>query len=133
MFGIGNIKVNGNGKTPEEIKKEILEQVGEQVDVMLKSHNETKEKIEKKTEARESRRKVSIIMTEDKEATGFGCEVEYHGDFKHVMTMLTVGVARALQQISESCDDEYNPDLLLQFIMALIGEYIGMNDDEEEE
>lgn len=35
MIGIGEIKVNGEGKSQEEIKKEIMDQVGEQIDKMF--------------------------------------------------------------------------------------------------
>ena len=112
MLGIGNITVNAEGKTPEEVKEEIMSKVAEQLDGMLELNKE-----EVKSPAY-----IHIRADEDKEKKGCGVHVEYDGDFGDVMTMLTIATSEALHNISEDSDDEYNPGLLLDFISALIAE-----------
>ena len=117
MIGVGNIKIDGKGKTPEQIKEEILANVSEQLDAMLK------EKEEKKEETKPSF--IHIEADESAEKDGFGVHVEFDGDFEKVMTILTVAVSQALHNIADDEEDEYNPELLLDFIMALTAEFKG--------
>lgn len=131
MFGVGNIKIDANGKTPEQVKAEIMEQVAKQVDTMIGLGDKVHKKEVKKEEPKEVRY-VHICADEAEDKSGFGVSTEWNGDFSTVMTMLTTAVSQALHNMTNDSDDEYNPDLLLQFIMALIGEYTGMNDEEEE-
>ncbi|MGM9543519.1 MAG: hypothetical protein ACI3T9_00915 [Romboutsia timonensis] len=135
MLGIGKIEVNGSGKSSEEIKKEIMEQVGKQVDEMMKAHKETKEKIEKKSKKEATH--LHLLLDEAEDKSGFGCSVDVAGDFENVMTMLTVGVSNVLHQVANDKENEYDPDLLVQFITALIAEYgsnaISEGEDEDGE
>ena len=138
MFGIGNIKVNASGKTKEELKEEIMKEVDKNVEEMFKIHEKIdsshKKKKESKKQSKEPR-EVSLIMKEDEEGKGFSCMCTIEGDFNHIMTMLTVGVSRALNEISGCDDNQYNGKLLLQFVHALISEHMGIfqPDLEEEE
>lgn len=131
MFGIGKIEVSGKGKTPEEVKKEIMDQVGKQVDEMMKSHTETKEKIENK-----SKKKVNhlhLLLDESKDKSGFGCIVDVDGEFENLMTMLTVGVSKVLHEVANDKEDEYAPNLLMHFIYALFAEYTNNDISEGED
>ena len=115
MLGIGKIEINGSGKSSEEIKKEIMDQVGKQVDEMIKSH---KEKIEEKQSNKVNHLHILLDETEDK--SGFGCTIDIAGNFTNLMTMLTVGVSNALHKVA---NDKYDSDLLMKFITALIAKY----------
>ena len=130
MFGIGNIKVNAKGKTPEQIKEEILAEVGKQVDQMISVSDKAHKKEEVKPESKEP---VFLHLRADEaeDKSGFGVSTEWNGDFATIMTMLTTSVSQALHTMANDADDEYNPDLLLRFIGALIHEYT-YNDEEED-
>lgn len=111
-MNIKAIKIDANGKTKEEVKKELLEQVEKQFE-------ESFNKKEKKTKPSY----LHIKADEDKEKSGFGVEVEFDGNTGNVLTMLTVAVSQALHSIADDKDDEYTAELLLEFTNALIAEY----------
>lgn len=116
------IKIDANGKTKEEVKKELLEQVEKQFEESFK---------------KEKKRKPSYLhikADEDKGQTGFGVDVEFDGDIGSVLTMLTVSVSQALHSIANDKDNEYTAELLLEFTNALIAEYTSnaLSEGEEE-
>lgn len=117
------IKIDANGKSKEEIKKELLEQVEKEFEKSFKEKKKTKPSY------------LHIKADEDKGKTGFGVEVEFDGDVGSVLTMLTVSVSQALHSIANDNDDEYTAELLLEFVNALIAEYTrnALSEGEEEE
>lgn len=129
MIGIGNIKINADGKTSDQIKKEIMEQVNEQVDVMLKEV----EKKNKKEEDKPSFIKLSAI--EDEAKKGYNVEVDFEGDTGDILTMLTVMVSEALHDIVDDEEDQYSAHLIKDFTKALVAEYTtaALSNPKEEE
>lgn len=116
MFGIGEIKIDGKGKTPEQVKAEILEKVGEQVDSMLKTNNKKEESNEPVF--------LNIKAEQAEDKSGFGVSTEWNGDFEEIMNMFVTAVSQTLHTIADDEDNEYNPDLLVKFVGALIQEHI---------
>lgn len=116
------IKIDASGKTKEEVKKELLEQVEKEFEQSFKKEKKTKPSY------------LHIKADEDKEKSGFGVEVEFDGNIGNVLTMLTVSVSQALHSIADDKDDEYTAELLLEFTNALIAEYTrnALSEGEEE-
>ena len=136
MFGIGevNIKVEG-AKNKEEARKQIMDQIGAEVDKMLDAKERAFNKAHKKEEVKEEKKEnayLHINLDEDKDRSGFGCSIDMGGDYTEVMTMLTVGVSEALHQIHNDGEEEFNPKALANFVNALIMEYIGVEEEEED-
>lgn len=120
MIDLEKITVNAKGKTKEEVKKEILDQINSKLDDMFKLKEEVKK------EPKEEKVKPFLIIKaeEDEAQQGFGCFTEYEGDFPAVMAMLTTGVAQLLHAAAEDVEQEYDFDLLMTFVRALIQEYM---------
>lgn len=126
MFGIGNIKIDANGKTKEEIKKEIMEQLDKQVDGMLETNKKIVNAHKKKEVKKEPLQKLHITLDEVEDKSGFNCEVDVEGDGEDLMNMLVVGTAQALTQIAE-----YNPFVPIEFGQRLFHEYMEGDEDDE--
>lgn len=127
MIGIGEIKINGEGKSQEEIKKEIIDQVGEQVDKMFdKRKKDTENKKVKKED--KPLNKLHILLDESEDRSGFGCKVDTEGNYSELMAMLVCGTASALESINEG----KNPMDVAAFCHALINEYMDLGDEDDE-
>lgn len=123
MLGIGEIKIDGKGKTAEQIKAEILDKVGEQVDSMLKSNRETK----KHKDQKEEEVFLNIMAKQSEDKSGFGVSTEWNGEFEEIMDMFVTATSQTLHTMADDEDDEYNPDLLVKFVGALIQTHITNN------
>lgn len=128
MFGIGEIKVNADGKTPEQVKAEIMEQVAKQVDSMVGLGNKAHKKQPKPA-------KIIMSIQEDKKRTGYGVETDIEVEdlaYENIMTMLTDGVGQIFKQLFE--EDKLSGVIAIsQFQAALVDNYMTEDDEEEEE
>lgn len=137
MFGIGEIKVNANGKTKEEVKEEIMNEVKKKVDEMFEINEKivnSHKKAEKKVEGPKPA-KISLVLEEDKERTGFNVETDIEVDdlsYEQLMTMITIGVANLFKQLFE--DDVFQGMMAItQMFPALMDEYFEDEEDGEDD
>lgn len=135
MFGIGEIKINANGKSKEEVKEEIMNEVKKKVDEMFEINEKivnSHKKVEKKVDGPKPA-KISLVLEEDKERTGFHIETDIEVDdlsYEQLMTMITMGVANLFKQLFEK-DAFQGMMAISQMFLALMDEYF--KDEEEEE
>lgn len=135
MFGIGEIKINAKGKNKEEVKEEIMNEVKKKVDEMFEINEKivnSHKKVEKKVEGPKPA-KISLVLEEDKEKTGFHIETDIEVDdlsYEQLMTMITMGVANLFKQLFEK-DSFQGMMAISQMFPALMDEYF--KDEEEEE
>ena len=137
MFGIGEIKVNANGKSKEEVKEEIMNEVKKKVDEMFEikekivnSHKKAEKKVEGPKPA-----KISLVLEEDKEKTGFNVETDIEVDdlsYEELMTMITMGIANLFKQLFE--EDAFQGMMAIaQMFPVLMDEYFKDEEDEEDD
>lgn len=137
MFGIGEIKVNSKGKSKEEVKEEIMNEVKKKVDEMFEINEKivnSHKKVEKKVEGPKPA-KISLVLEEDKEKTGFHIETDIEVDdlsYEQLMTMITVGVANLFKQLFEK-DAFQGMMAISQMFPALMDEYFKDEEDEEDD
>lgn len=136
MFGIGEIKINANGKSKEEVKEEIMNEVKKKVDEMFEINEKivnSHKKVEKKVEGPKPA-KISLVLEEDKEKTGFHIETDIEVDdlsYEQLMTMITMGVANLFKQLFE--EDAFQGMMAIsQMFPALMDEYFKDEEDEED-
>ena len=72
-FIIGEIKINREGKSKEELKAEAMKEIEKQLDDAFKDIKEPKKDEEESA-------KLHIHIDEDSERNGYGCEIEITGD-----------------------------------------------------
>ena len=136
MFGIGEIKVNAKGKSKEEVKEEIMNEVKKKVDEMFEINEKivnSHKKVEKKVEGPKPA-KISLVLEEDKERTGFHIETDIEVDdlsYEQLMTMITMGVANLFKQLFEK-DSFQGMMAISQMFPALMDEYFKDEEDEED-
>lgn len=137
MFGIGEIKVNAKGKGKEEVKEEIMNEVKKKIDEMFEINEKivnSHKKVEKKVEGPKPA-KISLVLGEDKEKTGFHIETDIEVDdlsYEQLMTMITMGVANLFKQLFE--EDAFQGMMAIsQMFPALMDEYFKDEEDEEDD
>ena len=137
MFGIGEIKVNATGKTKEEVKEEIMNEVKKKVDEMFEINEKivnSHKKAEKKVEGPKPA-KISLVLEEDKERTGFNVETDIEVDdlsYEQLMTMITMGIANLFKQLFE--EDAFQGMMAItQMLPVLMDEYFKDEEDEEDD
>lgn len=137
MFGIGEIKVNAKGKSKEEVKEEIMNEVKKKVDEMFEINEKivnSHKKVEKKVDGPKPA-KISLVLEEDKERTGFHIETDIEVDdlsYEQLMTMITMGVANLFKQLFE--EDAFQGMMAIsQMFPALMDEYFKEEEDEEDD
>jgi hypothetical protein len=137
MFGIGEIKINANGKSKEEVKEEIMNEVKKKVDEMFEINEKivnSHKKVEKKVEGPKPA-KISLVLEEDKERTGFNVETNIEVDdlsYEELMTMITMGVANLFKQLFE--EDAFQGMMAItQMLPVLMDEYFKDEEDEEDD
>ena len=136
MFGIGEIKVSAKGKSKEEVKEEIMNEVNKKVDEMFEinekivnSHKKSEKKVEGPKPA-----KISLVLQEDKEKTGFHIETDIQVEdlsYEQLMTMITMGIANLFKQLFEK-DAFQGMMAISQMFPALMDEYFKDEEDEED-
>ena len=137
MFGIGEIKVNANGKSKEEVKDEIMNEVKKKIDEMFEinekivnSHKKSDKKVKGPKPA-----KISLALEEDKEKTGFHIETDIQVEdlsYEQLMTMITMGVANLFKQLFPEDDAFQGMMAITQMFPALMDEYFKDEEDEED-
>ena len=137
MFGIGEIKVNAKGKSKEEVKEEIMNEVKKKVDEMFEINEKivnSHKKVEKKVEGPKPA-KISLVLEEDKERTGFNVETDIEVDdlsYEQLMTMITMGIANLFKQLFE--EDAFQGMMAItQMLPVLMDEYFKDEEDEEDD
>ena len=137
MFGIGEIKVNANGKSKEEVKEEIMNEVKKKVDEMFEINEKivnSHKKVEKKVEGPKPA-KISLVLEEDKERTGFNVETDIEVDdlsYEELMTMITMGIANLFKKLFE--EDAFQGMMAItQMLPVLMDEYFKDEEDEEDD
>lgn len=137
MFGIGEIKVNATGKSKEEVKEEIMNEVKKKVDEMFEINEKivnSHKKVEKKVEGPKPA-KISLVLEEDKERTGFNVETDIEVDdlsYEQLMTMITMGIANLFKQLFE--EDAFQGMMAItQMLPVLMDEYFKDEEDEEDD
>jgi hypothetical protein len=91
---IKEIKINGKGKSKEELKAEAMKEIEKQLNDAFKDVKEPKKDEEEPA-------KLHIHIDEDSDRGGYGCETEICGDVDSVLDMTAVAVATMANQISE--------------------------------
>lgn len=136
MFGIGEIKINANGKSKEEVKEEIMDEVKKKIDEMFEINEKivnSHKKVEKKVKGAKPA-KISLLLQEDKEKTGFHIETDIEVNdlsYEQLMTMITMGVANLFKQLFEG--DEFQGMMAItQMFPALMEQYFEDEEDEED-
>lgn len=120
---IKEIKINGKGKTKEELKAEAMKEIEKQLNDAFKDVKE-----QKKDE--EELAKLHIHIDEDSERNGYGCETEICGDVDSVLDMTACAMATMAQQISQATEGTISPVGVVPEIMMRAGALLF---DEEEE
>lgn len=110
---IKSIKIDANGKSKEEIKKELLDQVEKQFEESFKQKEDKKPA------------KLSVIATEVPDKGGYNVEADAEGCFDELCEMATTCISQMIRTIQED-----NPILFLQIMNRAMHLY--MEDEEEE-
>ena len=120
---IKEIKINGKGKTKEELKAEAMKEIEKQLNDAFKDVKEPKKDEEEPA-------KLHIHIDEDSERNGYGCETEICGDVDSVLDMTAVAVATMANQISEATT--LSPIGVIPEVMMRAAHFI-MEDEKGEE
>ena len=128
MFGIGEVRIKAEGKTKEEIKKEILEKTAEQVDKMFESHEKISKTKKKKKVEKEPLNKLHIYTDESEDREGFYVDTDMEGTGGNLLAMLVASTSRVLDDLGGK-----DIELLMTFMHDLFKEYLGLDGEEEEE
>lgn len=120
---IKEIKINGEGKTKEELKAEAMKEIEKQLNDAFKDVKEPKKDEEEPA-------KLHIHIDEDSERNGYGCETEICGDVDSVLDMTAVAVATMANQISEATT--LSPIGVIPEVMMRAAHFI-MEDEKGEE
>ena len=120
---IKEIKINGEGKTKEELKAEAMKEIEKQLNDAYKDVKEPKKDEEEPA-------KFHIHIDEDANRGGYGCEIETCGDVESVLDMTAVAVATRANQISEATT--LSPIEVIPEVMMRAAHFI-MEDEKGEE
>lgn len=120
---IGHIQIDGKGKTKEEVRKEIMDQVNIQLNEMLGGD---KKEVSKPT-------MLHIRCDESEDGSGFNSEIDSEGSGDKIMQMLVSVVIDVLASISNSDDNsrKVNPEITLMFINELVERMTYLEEQED--
>lgn len=123
---IKEIKINGKGKTKEELKAEAMKEIEKQLNDAFKDVKEPKKDEEEPA-------KLHIHIDEDSERNGYGygCETEITGDVDSVLDMTACAMATMAQQISQAAAGTISAVGVIPEVMMRAGALLF--EDEEEE
>lgn len=128
MFGIGEIKINANGKSKEEVKEEIMNEVKKKVDEMFESHEKISKTKKKKKVEKEPLNKLHIYADESEDREGFYVNTDMEGTGGNLLAMLVASTSKVLDELGGK-----DIELLMTFMHDLFKEYLGFDGEEEEE
>ena len=120
---IKEIKINGKGKTKEELKAEAMKEIEKQLNDAFKDVKEPKKDEEESA-------KLHIHIDKDPERNGYGCETEIYGDVDSVLDMTGCVMATMAQQISQATAGTISPVGVIPEVMMRAGALL-FNDEEE--
>lgn len=120
---IKEIKINGEGKTKEELKAEAMKEIEKQLNDVFKDVKEPKKDEDEPA-------KLHIHIDEDANRGGYGRETEICGDVDSVLDMTAVAVATMANQISEATT--LSPIGVIPEVMMRAAHFI-MEDEKGEE
>ena len=125
----GEIKINKEGKSKEELKAEAMKEFEKQLDDAFKDVKEPKKNEEKPA-------KLHIHVDKDSERNGYGCETEINGDVDSVLDMTACIMTTMAREISQTTAGTISPAGVISEVMArtgvlLLGELL-LKDKEEE-
>lgn len=128
MFGIGEIKINANGKSKEEVKEEIMNEVKKKVDEMFEINEKISKTKKKKKVEKEPLNKLHIYADESEDREGFYVITDMEGTGGNLLAMLVASTSKVLDELGGK-----DIELLMTFMHDLFKEYLGFDGEEEEE
>ena len=128
MFGIGEIKINANGKSKEEVKEEIMNEVKMKVDEMFEINEKISKTKKKKKVEKEPLNKLHIYADESEDREGFYVNTDMEGTGGNLLAMLVASTSEVLDELGGK-----DIELLMTFMHDLFKEYLGFDGEEEEE
>ena len=123
-FIIGEIKINGKGKTKEELKAEAMKEIEKQLDDAFKDVKEPKKDEEEPA-------KLHIHIDEDSERNGYGCKTEICGDVDNILDMTACAMATIAQEISQATAGTISPVGVIPEIMMRTGVLLFKEEEEK--
>lgn len=123
-FIIGEIKINGKGKSKEELKAEAMKEIEKQLDDAFKDVKEPKKNEEEPA-------KLHIHVDEDSERNGYGCETEINGDVDSVLDMTVCIMTTMAQEISQATGGTISPIEVVPEIMMRAGALLFAKEEEK--
>ena len=113
-FIIGEIKINREGKSKEELKAEAMKEIEKQLDDAFKDVKEPKK--DEKEPA-----KLHIHIDEDSERNGYGCKTEICGDVDSALDMTACIMTTMAQEISQTSAGTISPTEVISEVMMRAG------------
>ena len=123
-FIIGEIKINREGKSKEELKAEAMKEIEKQLDDAFKDVKELKKDEEEPA-------KLHIHIDEDSERNGYGCKTEICGDVDSVIDMTACVMATMAQEISQATAGTISPVEVIPEIMMRTGVLLFKEEEEK--
>ena len=120
----GEIKINREGKSKEELKAEAMKEFEKQLDDAFKDVKEPKKNEEESA-------KLHIHIDEDSERNGYGCKTEICGDVDSVMDMTACVMATMAQEISKATAGTISPVGVIPEVMMRAGVLLLFKEEEE--
>lgn len=121
---IKEIKINGKGKSKEELKAEAMKEIEKQLNDAFKDVKEPKKDEEELA-------KLHIHIDEDSERNGYGCETEICGDVDGVLDMTACAMATMAQQISQATGGTISPVGVIPEVMMRTASLLFEEEEEE--
>ena len=123
-FIIGEIKINREGKSKEELKAEAMKEIEKQLDDAFKDVKEPKKDEEEPA-------KLHIHIDEDSERNGYDCKTEICGDVESVIDMTACVMATMAQQISQATAGTISPAGVIPEVMMRTGVLLFKEEEEK--
>ena len=123
-FIIGEIKINREGKSKEELKAEAMKEIEKQLDDAFKDVKEPKKDEEEPA-------KLHIHIDEDSERNGYGCKTEICGDVDNILDMTACAMATIAQEISKATAGTISPVGVIPEIMMRTGVLLFKEEEEK--
>ena len=123
-FIIGEIKINREGKSKEELKAEAMKEIEKQLDDAFKDVKEPKKDEEESA-------KLHIHIDEDSERNGYGCKTEVCGDVDNILDMTACAMATIAQEISKATAGTISPVGVIPEVMMRTGVLLFKEEEEK--
>ena len=121
---IKEIKINGKGKSKEELKAEAMKEIEKQLNDAFKDVKEPKKDEEEPA-------KLHIHIDKDSERNGYGSETEIYGDVDSVLDMAACAMATIAQQISQATAGTISPVGVIPEVMMRAASLLFEKGEEE--